>query len=74
MDNNEKMLNPAIFSEKCKITQLIAYLLKDILEYIGLINETQSNASILFSFYRYKFENLNAIIEKLKKIEKNHRI
>ena len=47
----------------------MSLLIKDIYEHSGLKEDNLNNACILFSFYRFKFEEINRIIDKLRKIE-----
>jgi len=45
-------------------------LAKDILDYTGLAKDSKTNVSMLYSFYRFKFDEINSKIEKFKTVVK----
>lgn len=70
--NNCKILDIKLNKEN-PLTELISFFMKDILDYIGIYGDNSNNACILFSLYRYRFDNINNLIEKLKKMENTTR-
>ncbi len=60
-------INPTYFSKNCSTTGLFAFLVKDVLEYCGLINnEKRSQIKKIFNNNVYFLDNLNIKINKIE--------
>jgi len=58
LEHNLKVLNPSYFSNKCVTTGLMIFILKDALEYSGMINDFKSYSNLLLSLNRFKYSLL----------------
>ena len=72
---NEDKLKPTVYSKICGTTSLIIFLLKDTLEYIGIIHHSKKSVpSLLIKFLEYILEIQNKLgiyINNLKKFNDN---
>jgi hypothetical protein len=65
--NEINKINPTYFSKICSTTSLFIFLLKDALEYSGLIIvEKKSQLQKIFNNYNYFYDNMEIKISKLE--------
>ena len=66
---NEERIKPAYFSSICGTTGLVTYLIKDILEYCGIIISTKKNVPIIcLKYLEYVEETQNKLKNYIDKI------
>jgi hypothetical protein len=66
--NDANKITPSYFSKMCGTSGLIAFLLKDTLEYVGIIVDTKKTPP--FNLYKYTKYQLDNVTEKLEKLGK----
>ena len=75
VNGNEDRIKPTVFSKICQTTGLVIFLIKDSLEYIGIINNPKKNIpSLLLKYLEYIGDIQNKIenyINNLKKLNNN---
>ena len=75
LNGNEEKIKPTVFSKYCGTTGLIIFLIKDTLEYLGIIHNVKKNIPcLLLKYLEYVKEIQNKIenyINDIKKINNN---
>lgn len=69
LGNNAHKITPAYFSKICGTTGLIIFLIKDALEYAGILQDKKTPSARHYSNALYLFDMLQAKIERLKTIQ-----
>jgi hypothetical protein len=70
--SNTSKMTPNYFSKMCGTTGLFIFLIKDALEYSGILIDKKTPVSRLNKNYMYNFEILQNKIERLKKIQSTY--
>ena len=70
VSNKEKHITPNYYSKTCKTTGLLIFILKDALEYIGILSDKKTHPSLLYRLYKLFYKNSKEKCEKLSLIEK----
>lgn len=63
------ILNPLYFSEKCSTTSLFLFIIKDPLEYVGILPDRRTQPGIMHKYATYNIMKDNELIEKLASIK-----
>lgn len=67
--NNSSKISPNYFSKMCGTTGLFIFLIKDALEYSGIILDKKTPPSRILKNYLYNFQTLQSKMERMKKIQ-----
>jgi len=72
--SKEKKLTPNFYSKVCSTTGIIIFLIKDVIEYIGIVQDKKSmpTPNRLYRYYKAVCEQGNNRIEKLKESESKY--
>jgi hypothetical protein len=70
--SNTSKMTPNYFSKMCGTTGLFIFLIKDALEYSGILVDKKTPSARLFRNYMYNFEILQGRMERLKKIQSTY--
>lgn len=70
--NNSSKISPNYFSKMCGTTGLFIFLIKDALEYSGIIPDKKTPPSRIMKNYLYNFQLLQGKMERLKKIQSKY--
>ena len=68
--NKEKHINPKYYSKTCATTGLFLFILKDTLEYIGILSHNKTHPSLLNRLYKIFLKNSLEKREKLSIMDK----
>jgi len=68
--NNIAKITPNYFSKMCGTTGLFIFLIKDSLEYAGILFDKKTPASRHYKNYMFNFETLQSKMERIKKMQK----
>jgi hypothetical protein len=72
-EGKEKKINPSVYSKLCGTTGLIIFVIRDALEYTGIIIDKRTLPARLNKFYSFGLEIANESITKIKSNENgNH--
>lgn len=76
VSGNEDKIKPIVFSNLCGTTGLFIFLIKDVLEYLGIIdNFNKNNPKIILQYLEYINTKLNKVQKYIHKIKNiNHDI
>ena len=69
MKNKERNFSPSYYSSKCVTTGLLIFLLKDVLEYAGILKDKKNNPYLVYSTVKYHNEKYKEVLMRLKKFE-----
>ena len=69
-ENKEKKISPSFFSKICGTTGLVIFLIRDALEYTGIIIDKKTLPSRLQKLYKYGLEKKQYLLEKFKSLIK----
>jgi len=72
--NKEKLITPNYYSKTCTTTGLVIFILKDALEYIGIISDKRTLPSQMYRLFSIFFNKAKEKIAKLTEIEKIHQL
>lgn len=64
--NKEKNFSPSYYSNKCVTTGLLIFLLKDVLEFSGVLPDKRNNPYIMFHTLKYRLDQTYKILDSLK--------
>ena len=67
--NNTQKITPNYFSKMCGTTGLFIFLIKDALEYSGILIDKKTPPARLYKNYMYTLEILSEKLERLKLIQ-----
>ena len=67
----EKMLTPSYYSTICPTTGLFMYIVKDVLEYTGVLPDKQVSPARLNINLNYEYEKYKQMIENVEQMQKN---
>ena len=70
IQNKEKLITPNYYSKTCATTGLIIFILKDILEYVGLISDKKTLPSQMLKLNRIFLTKSQEIYEKLLDLDR----
>jgi len=70
--NNTSKMTPNYFSKMCGTTGLFIFLIKDALEYSGILIDKKTPVSRLYKNCMYNFEILQGKIERMKRIQSTY--
>ena len=66
----ERNFSPSYYSSKCVTTGLLIFLLKDALEYSGILTDKKNSPYLIYLTSRHKNDQQNDILDKIKSFEK----
>lgn len=69
--NKEKNFSPSYYSSKCVTTGLLIFLLKDVLEYAGILKDKKNNPCLMYSTIKYRCDRYIELLLRLKRLEIN---
>ncbi len=68
--NKEKHITPNYYSKTCATTGLFIFILKDALEYIGILSDKKTHPSLLYRLYKIFLKNSLEKSEKRSVIDR----
>jgi hypothetical protein len=69
--NKEKIFSPSYYSSKCVTTGLLIFLLKDVLEFAGILKDKKNNPYLMYSTVKYRCDRYIEMLLRLKRLEMN---
>jgi len=72
VSNKEKLITPNYYSKTCATTGLVIFILKDALEYLGIISDKRTVPSQMYRLFSIFLSKAKEKISKLTEIEKNY--
>ena len=68
--NREKKITPTFYSKTCGTTGLIIFLVKDAMEYAGIIIDKKTLPARIFKNYNYQLSKVKQKMERMEEFEK----
>jgi hypothetical protein len=67
--HKEKIFSPSYYSNKCVTTGLLIFLLKDVMEFTGILSDKKNNPNILYQTMKYRCDLVKKMLTRMKELE-----